>query len=112
MQVFSYEVIVNAITVFFAVIGGLTAVLALREKIIAARKPGKDLLDRHEQYLTSDHEDIEAIKKAIDDLNAENRIQTETHIAILTHMIDGNHVESLRERRDFIQRYLNDKAHA
>lgn len=109
MNIIPYEAVAETFLVILAVVGGITAILTLREKIMLANKPYKDRYERHNASIESNTADIEALKKDIAELKAENRIQTETHLLLLNHILEHNHEDQLREQRDFIYRYLNER---
>lgn len=109
MPIFDYSVVANAVVVVLAAIGAATAILTLVEKVRSVSKPGHERMNRHEEYLARDHDEIANARSDIDELKSENRIQTETLLVMLQHMIDGNDIEALKERRDFMFRYLNER---
>lgn len=66
------------------------------------RKPQTDqasLVMEHDEKLLNDYKDIQELKKEV-------RIILECLRPMLQHLVDGDDVESLKERLDFLDRYL------
>ena len=66
------------------------------------KKPDKDrdeMLNQHEKKLESDH-------KRLNELEKSNKIMMQSMLALMSHAIDGNHIEDLKQARDDLQKYL------
>lgn len=104
------EYIGDQILLFFAAFGSIAAAVIagfnLWDRFKAAKKPHDDHVQQVQEHEEKLLHDFEVIK----DLQAEQRILIENDLAILEHIINGNHVDRLKDRRDFIQRYLISKS--
>ena len=66
------------------------------------RQPDKtrdEMLQEHEKKLDNDH-------KRLQELEESNKIMMQSMLALMSHAIDGNHIEDLRQARDDLQKYL------
>lgn len=101
------------IKIVLAVCGAITAVGAaitvLAKAWSAIKAPGKKLderltavektLEKHDGYLSSDQERLEAIEQG-------NKVTQRALLALLRHGIDGNDVESMRKAEAELNDYL------
>ena len=66
------------------------------------KKPDKDrdiMINEHEKKLENDH-------KRLMELEESNKIMMQSMLALMSHAIDGNHIEDLKQARDDLQKYL------
>ena len=66
------------------------------------QKPDKDrdeMLNEHDKKLNNDH-------KRLLELEEGNKVMMQAMLAMMSHSIDGNHVEDLKQARDDLQKYL------
>ncbi len=66
------------------------------------QKPDKDrdeMLNEHEKKLDNDH-------KRLLELEEGNKVMMQAMLAMMSHSIDGNHIEDLKQARDDLQKYL------
>lgn len=66
------------------------------------KKPDKDrdeMINQHEKKLENDH-------KRLAELEESNKIMMQSMLALMSHAIDGNHIEDLKQARDDLQKYL------
>ncbi len=74
-----------------------------------ASKPHRDLKARVEE-LAGQHDDYDEYfrsdKMRLDGLEADNKLVLRGVMQLMTHEIDGNHVDALRAARDDIQQHL------
>lgn len=74
-----------------------------------ASKPHRDLAARVEE-LACQHDDYDGYfardMARLDDLEADNKLVLRGVMQLMTHEIDGNHVDALRAVRDDIQHHL------
>lgn len=99
------ETQVTLVMAVLAIVGVINTILTFVEKVKKAKKPHDDhieMVQRHEEKLLNDYE-------LIKEMQAEQRILLQNDLLIMEHIIAGNHVDKLKEQRDFIQRYLIDK---
>ena len=79
--------------------GAGAAVIAI---IKALRKPDTERdekLKRHDEPLDNDN-------KRLRELEESNKIIMQSMLALMSHAIDGNHTEDLKQARDDLQSYL------
>lgn len=60
-------------------------------------------IKEHEEKLNRDY-------KIIQELQEQNKLLIENDLAVIEHIIGGNHVDRLKDRRDRIQSYLIEKS--
>jgi hypothetical protein len=68
----------------------------------SAKRPDTErdeALVRHQRMLDNDN-------KRLKELEESNKIIMQSMLAIMSHEIDGNHVEDLKQARDDLQKYL------
>lgn len=58
-----------------------------------------DKLKRHDELLDNDN-------KRLKELEESNKIIMQSMLALMTHAIDGNHTDELKQARDDLQKYL------
>lgn len=114
---FAYEELVTFVVVLMAVVGGMTTVLALWEKLTKFRKPHEDrihALEEHEQKLMHDYTELEehetricALEEDMKEVIAQNRILISALKTLLKHCIDGNDVNALQVEYGILDRYLS-----
>ena len=66
------------------------------------KKPDEDrdkMIKEHEKKLDNDH-------KRLAELEESNKIMMQSMLALMSHAIDGNHIEDLKQARDDLQKYL------
>lgn len=66
------------------------------------RQPDKtrdEMLKEHDRKLNNDH-------KRLTELEESNKILMQSMLALMSHAIDGNHTEELKQARDDLQAYL------
>lgn len=100
-----YEQIVGAVVVFLALCGAVASVGAAWNCIKAWRKPSRDIanrVERHSEFLDRDN-------RRIGDLEESNRLIMRGVMQLMSHEIDGNHVDKLRDARDAMEQYLISK---
>ena len=88
-------------------IGGALAIV--NKWIKRVKKPSTDIkndieeikktIDNHEDYFKNDKEDIEEIKKG-------QQIMFKSHLALISHALDGNDIEQLKSVKGELQSFL------
>ena len=108
-----FENLTTGLVSFVAVCTGATAVMIFGEKIFGWFKKAKGPHDEHvkqvqshEEKLTNDFKLLQEIRAEQQNIKTGQQLNTRVLLQILNHIIEGNHVENLRESRDFINRYL------
>lgn len=114
---FAYEEVVNAIVVFLAAVGGVTAVLTLGEKYRTLRKPHDQRINKlaeHEQKLLHDYTELEEheqrlckMERDVCEVLSQNRLMIKAVKTLLKHCIDGNDIAALRVEYGILDRYLS-----
>lgn len=105
-QLLTAETIVVVVMAVLAAMGIANTALTFVEKVKTAKQPHDDhieMVKQHEEKLLNDYE-------LIREMQAEQRILLQNDLLVMEHIINGNHVEKLKEQRDFIHRYLIDKS--
>ena len=91
---------VSLICVGITTLGGAGAIII--SIIKWWQKPDKDrdeMINQHEKKLENDH-------KRLRELEESNKIMMQSMLALMSHAIDGNHIEDLKQARDDLQKYL------
>lgn len=107
----------NSVVWMAGLIMSVWGVLGIIQKIIEmAKKPEKNQnirMDQHEVWLKEHDEKIKEFesffhsdKTRIDQLEEGNRIQQKALLALLSHGIDGNNIEPLKEAKAEMEKYL------
>lgn len=83
-----------------ATIAGAGAVLYGIYKALKKPDSERDMkLKRHQELLENDN-------KRLKELEDSNKIIMQSMLALMTHAIDGNHTDELKQARDDLQKYL------
>lgn len=83
-----------------ATIAGAGAVLYGIYKALKKPDSERDMkLKRHQELLENDN-------KRLKELEESNKIIMQSMLALMTHAIDGNHTDELKQARDDLQKYL------
>ena len=92
--------------IFLAMCGSLITIAGAGAIIIGlinkAKKPDTErdeALKRHSELLDNDN-------RRLKELEESNNIIMQSMLAIMSHAIDGNHTEDLKQARDDLQKYL------
>ena len=88
-------------------IGGAGAVIS--GLIKWAKKPDQTRVDKvkeHEETLKKHTELLERDHRRLQELEEGNKIMMQSMLALMSHSIDGNHIEDLKQARDDLQKYL------
>lgn len=102
------EAVQNVVIAFGVFLGACAAVTALGSAwstIQKFRKPAVDgdkKLEAHDRMLDNDN-------RRINELEESNRLILRGQMQLITHELDGNHIDKLREVRDAMEQYLIDK---
>lgn len=91
---------VSLICVGITTLGGAGAIVISIIKWF--RQPDKtrdEMLNEHEKKLDNDH-------KRLLELEEGNKVMMQAMLAMMSHSIDGNHIEDLKQARDDLQKYL------
>lgn len=97
-----YDQIQAFFSVLLAVCAAITCAGGALAVVQRVRKPGRDMaatVDHHAACLDRDN-------KRIADLEDSNRLMLRAQMQLITHEIDGNHVDKLIEVRDAMERFL------
>lgn len=83
-----------------AIIGA--AVVYIYNLIFRVKKPNKDrdeMLKRHSEMLDNDN-------RRLKEVEADNKIIMKSLLAIMSHELDGNHTEQLRQAKSELEEHL------
>ena len=84
----------------FATVAGAVAIIYnIRQKAKQPDTERDEALSKHQEMLDNDN-------KRLKELEESNKIIMQSMLAIMSHEIDGNHVEDLKQARDDLQKYL------
>ena len=73
------------------------------------RKPDNtrdETLQRHEQLLDNDNKRLKALEEGQLEMQEANKVLMKSMLALMSHAIDGNHMDELKKTRDDLQEYL------
>ena len=91
---------------FLAMCGSIATIAGAAAVIYAIYKKAKqpdterdETLERHSKLLDNDN-------KRLKELEDSNKIIMQSMLALMSHAIDGNHTEDLKQARDDLQKYL------
>jgi hypothetical protein len=62
-------------------------------------KEHEETLKKHTELLERDHRRLQALEEG-------NKIMMQSMLALMSHSIDGNHIEDLKQARDDLQKYI------
>ena len=99
---FDYQTISSAFIVVLAACGSFTLLVNAWKALKEMKKPHDDTVAKvlsHDEKLIHDFNELGEIKEEI-------RIILQCLMPVMTHLIDGNDVENLKEKRDFLETYL------
>lgn len=83
-----------------ATIAGAGAIVYEIYKALKKPDSERDMkLKRHQELLDNDN-------KRLKELEESNKIIMQSMLALMTHAIDGNHTDELKQARDDLQKYL------
>lgn len=102
MQGVTFDQIGIAVLLILAAINAGTAIMTFVEKIKAAKKPH----DEHLAQVAEHDEKLDRDYKMLKEVISRLEILLKGHLLILDHLIQGNHINKLKEHREFIERYL------
>lgn len=94
------------VTAVLVIVNTGTQVMTFVEKLRTAKKPHDD----HVQQVNDHTEQIEELHSLLRETQQLHRVGMTTDMLVLEHIISGNHVDKLKEQRDFIHRYLIDNS--
>ena len=99
--------IIQLIANSIIMLGGAGAIIA--SIIRWMRKPDTDRderLKRHDEMFDNDNKRLNELEKRQAETEEAMQIMMKSMLALMTHAIDGNHVEELKKARDDMQAYL------
>ena len=99
--------IIQLIANSIIMLGGAGAIIA--SIIRWMRKPDTDRddkLKRHDEMFDNDNKRLNELEKRQAETEEAMQIMMQSMLALMTHAIDGNHVEELKKARDDMQAYL------
>lgn len=102
----SYDEFYNFGIVLIAIVGLLLIIDKAIDLVKKYKKPGEDLkatVEEHERLIKSASKEFIDLKT---DIKETNKVQNKALLQIMNHMIDGNHVDKLKESRDDMETYL------
>lgn len=83
--------------------------LIFKDRAGKPHKENEERIDALEEEVNGIKEVLDRDKDRIDDLEEGNRVIIKAMSALLSHGIDGNNTDEMKERRDDLQNYLISK---
>ena len=102
----AWAVLMGACAAIVAIGGAVAVIVKLWQWQRRPSQTNRESLEAFEGYLASDKRRIERLESKADEAEEQNKLMLRALVNLLTHEIDGNHVEKLTEVRDEIQDYL------
>lgn len=99
--------VVQIICTVIITLGGAGAIVISLIKWL--RKPDNtrdETLQRHEQLLDNDNRRLKALEEGQLEMQEANKVLMKSMLALMSHAIDGNHMDELKKTRDDLQEYL------
>ena len=94
---------------FVAVCSGITVVIVCWDRVAEHFRKAKRPHDDHVQKVKDHEKKLNNDYALLKEIQTQQQLNTRALLQILNHIIEGNHVENLKESRDFISRYLIEK---
>jgi hypothetical protein len=91
---------------FAAVAKAASYIAALIQRIKKPEETQNDRLSKVEEELKRHQDFLASDKKRLDAIEEGNRMSMRAQLALLSHSLDGNDVEALRESKKELQEYL------
>jgi hypothetical protein len=91
---------------FITVAGAASIVMKIVDYF---KKPGKDRdedIKRHSEMLNNDNKRLKELEESRKEQEETNKVIMKSLLAIMTHAIDGNHTEQLKEAKNDLEKYL------
>lgn len=92
--------------VFLAMCGSVATIAGAGAIIYKIYKSAKRPDTERDEALSKHQEMLDNDNKRLKELEESNKIIMQSMLAIMSHEIDGNHVEDLKQARDDLQKYL------
>lgn len=92
-----------------AIGGAYTFIEHLVDKASVKSHKVEDKVNEHERALEKHMEYLAKDKQRLDDMEDSNKLIMRGLMQLMTHEIDGNHVDQLQKVRDDMNRYLIDR---
>lgn len=99
--------VIAFVCVIITTLGGAGAIIV--SIIKWWRQPDKtrdEILKKHDELLDTDNKRLKALEEGQIEMQEANRILMKSMLALMSHSIDGNHMEELKQTRDDLQEYL------
>lgn len=74
-----------------------------------ARKPDDtrdETLKKHGELLENDNKRLKALEEGLNEMQESNKVLMKSNLAIMRHLLDGNHKEELQKSMDNLQEYI------
>lgn len=102
MDAFTFTEIITFAGVFLSVCSAVTVVINARKAISEMTQPFRDLVKRVEQLEKYANNDYERFKEQ----DEKFRLVLKCEMQIMQHMIDGNHINKMKETKAEVEDYL------
>lgn len=91
---------------FLAMCGSLITIAGAGAIVYNVYKKSKQPDTERDDHLKKHDEMLDRDNKRLKELEESNKIIMQSMLALMSHSIDGNHIEQLKEARDELQSYL------
>lgn len=93
-----------------AALGTIAGAVAIIIKVVRYFKKPNDIRDedlkRHQEMLENDNKRLKALEDGRKEQDETNKIIMKSLLAIMSHELDGNHTEQLRQAKGELEEYL------
>ncbi len=89
-----------------AVAAAVTVIVSIVKKAKAPNEMQNSRIDKLEERINNHDSLFDTDNKRLQDIEQGNRVMQQALLALLSHSIDGNDVESLRKAKEIMQQYL------
>lgn len=102
--------ILEAISAAIIMIGGAGTIIVSIYKWAKSPDATRDeKLKKHDELLANDNKRLKELEEWRKESDSAQKVMMKSMLALMTHAIDGNHVEELKMARDDLQSYLISK---
>lgn len=91
---------------FLAMCGSIATIAGAAAVIYAIYKKAKQPDTERDETLAKHSELLDNDNRRLKELEDSNKIIMQSMLALMSHAIDGNHTEDLKQARDDLQKYL------
>ena len=102
----AWAVLMAVCAAIVAVGGAVGVIVKLARYLQAPQKAASESIDILKEHDERDYRRLDELERAVDEQSKQNRLMIRGLLQLITHEIDGNHVDQLKEIRDDFEQYL------